>query len=161
MTRRYVATCWVDALRLAQLDSTALENIKHTSGLELRYRTDWWALWSDNRLTTAIGLPEDFRPNGLSADAASLIDEVWLGGAIAPQCGWALLAKIDRILTCERVYFFKEREVSLCQENLTLQFADNEQGILSRCCARIGSRYQCDLIAIATDDVSSFDNISS
>ena len=151
MTRRYVATCWVDALRLAQLDSTALENIKHSSGLELRYRTDWWAIWSDNCLTTAIGLPEDFRPEGLSADAIALIDEVWIGGASTPQCGWPLLARVEQILTCERVYFLEEKEFALCQENLTLRFIDNQEGALSRCYARIGSCYRCDLITITTD----------
>lgn len=151
MTRRYVATCWADALRLAQLDSTALEDIKHSQDVELRHRTDWWALWSDNRLTTAIGLPEALHPNGLSADAISLIEEVWIGGDFTPQCGWALLARVDRILDCERVYFFEERDFVLCQENLTLRFVDHEVGRLLRCSAKIDNCYQCDLIAPAAD----------
>ena len=143
--------CWVDALRLARIDGTAPEDIKHSQDLELRYRTEWWALWSDDLLTTAIGLPEALRPDGLSVDAVSLIDDVWMGGDFTPQCGWALLARVDQILTCERVYFVEEREFVLCQENLTLRFIDNEVGRLFRCCARIESCYQCDLIAPAAD----------
>lgn len=151
ITRRYVATCWADALRLARLDGTAPEDIRHSQDLDLRYRTDWWALWSDHHLTTAIGLPEGLCPDGLSADAISLIDDVWIGGVSIPQCGWPLLAKVERILTCERVYFLEEKEFALCQENLTLRFVDNQEGMLSRCYARIGSCYRCDLIEITTD----------
>lgn len=143
--------CWVDALRLARLDGTVPENIQISQNLELYYRTEWWALWSDNRLTTAIALPEDLRSHRLSADAVSLIDELWVGGAISPQCGWALLAEVDQILDCERVYFLEERDFVLCQENLTLRFVNNEEGMLSRCYARVGSCYQCDLIAPAAD----------
>ncbi|MEO1387899.1 MAG: hypothetical protein AAFV85_11065 [Cyanobacteria bacterium J06634_6] len=127
------------------------ENIKISQNLELYYRTEWWALWSDNCLTTAIGLPEDLHSRGLSADAVSLIDELWVGGAVSPQCGWALLAKVDRILDCKRVYFLEGRDFVLCQENLTLRFVGNEEGMLFRCYVITGSCYQCDLIAPTAD----------
>lgn len=74
ITRRYVAACWADALRLAQLDGAALHDIRCQQNVDLIHRTDWWAWWSDERLTTAIGLSEDLQPKGLSADAIALID---------------------------------------------------------------------------------------
>ena len=97
-------------------------------------------------MTTAIGLPEELRPEGLSAGAVSLIDGLWSCGAFTPQCGWALLAKVDQVLSCKQVYFWEERDFVLCQENLTLRFVDMSEGKLFRCCARVEGCYQCDLI---------------
>lgn len=76
ITRRYVAVCWTEAVRLANLDGTPLGSIRCHHNLELLHRTEWWAWWSDKRLTTAIGLPELLCPERLSADAIALIDEV-------------------------------------------------------------------------------------
>ncbi|MEL6780365.1 MAG: hypothetical protein AAFO06_24315 [Cyanobacteria bacterium J06597_16] len=94
MTGRYVAVDWAEALRLAQLDGTAVGDIRCQQDIELLHRTDWWAWWSDERLTTAIGLPESLRPAHLSADATALFFEVWMSGLIAPECGWAVLVHI-------------------------------------------------------------------
>ncbi|MEL7358240.1 MAG: hypothetical protein AAFN40_16955 [Cyanobacteria bacterium J06560_6] len=151
MTGRYVAVDWAEAVRLAQLDGTAVGDIKCQQDIELLHRTDWWAIWSDGRLTTAIGLPEDLCPEGLSVDAIALIDEVWMGGAIAPQCGWALLAKVERIVACERVGVSCGEETSASQEKLTLQFNDNQEGTLYRCYVRKSNDYECDIVTALSD----------
>jgi hypothetical protein len=77
LTRWYAAVTWSEALRLAALDNTPIAVIRQSSNAELVHRTEWWAWWSDERLTTAIGLPESLCPESLSPDAVSLISEVW------------------------------------------------------------------------------------
>lgn len=62
-TKYYVAVQWTDTVRLAQLDGTLPEEIRHTGSVELLHRTEWWAWWSDQQLTTAIGLPEELQPD--------------------------------------------------------------------------------------------------
>jgi len=147
ITRCYVAVCWTEAVRLANLDGTPSGSIRCHQNLELLHRTEWWAWWSDERLTTAIGLPETLCPEGLSVDAIALMDEVWLGGVISPECGWALLAKIQSIVTCEKVCFADGGEFSRCQKKLTLRFFDGKESVLYLCCVEDDGLYQCDIVA--------------
>lgn len=147
MTGRYVAVDWAEAIRLAQLDGTAVGDIRCQQDIELLHRTDWWAIWSDGRLTTAIGLPEDLCPEGLSGDAIALIDEVWIGGAIAPQCGWALLGSVEKILACEQVCTLDCKGNMVYQGTLAVRFADGKEGMLYRRYVRGSSGYQCDISA--------------
>ncbi|MEO1396225.1 MAG: hypothetical protein AAFV90_25285 [Cyanobacteria bacterium J06634_5] len=134
-------------MRLANLDGTPLGSIKRHQNLELLHRTEWWAWWSDEHLTTAIGLPEALCPEGLSVDAIALMDQVWLGGIILPQCGWALLAKIENVVTRERVCLSSNQELSRCQEKLTLRFLDGAERVLYRCCVEDEGICQCDIVA--------------
>jgi hypothetical protein len=146
VTRRYVAVCWTEAIRLANLDGTSLNSIRCHHNIGLLHCTEWWAWWSDERLTTAIGLPRELCPEILSADAIALIDEVWIGGVIAPQCSWALLAKVDRILTRERDHLFRDGEISRCQEKLTVRFLDEKARTLYLCYTHNQGLYQCDVL---------------
>lgn len=100
LTRQYAAISWAEAVRLAQLDLTELGKIRHTPDVELVHRTDWWAWWSDQKLTPAIGLPEELRPQGLSSDAEDLITDVWASGGV-PECGWAILAGVQQVIRVE------------------------------------------------------------
>lgn len=102
ITKRYVAICWPEAIRLASLDGTPLDDIRCDRNMQLIHRTDWWAWWSDERLTTAIALPELIRPQALSTDAVGLIFDVWSGTLARPQCGWAALARVKRIISRRR-----------------------------------------------------------
>lgn len=97
LTRQYAAVSWAEAVRLAKLDQTDLRKIHHTPDVDLIHRTDWWAWWSDQRLTPAIGLPEELRPQGLSPDAEDLITDVWASGLV-PSCGWVMLAEVQRVI---------------------------------------------------------------
>ena len=97
-TRRYVALTWADALRLAGLDGTPVEDILYASDVGLIHRTEWWAWWSDLKMTTTIGLPQAPQPQGLAPDAAQLMSEVWESDVIEPECGWPLLAEVRQIL---------------------------------------------------------------
>jgi hypothetical protein len=146
VTRRYVAVCWTEAMRLANLDGTSLNSIRCHDNIALLHRTEWWAWWSDERLTTAIGLPPELCPEMLSVDAIALIDNVWLGGAIAPQCGWALLAKVDRILSRERHSCFTGRKIFGCQEKLTVRFSDKKARTLYLCYTHNQGLCQCDIL---------------
>ena len=150
ITRRYVAACWADALRLAQLDGAALQDIRCQQNVDLIHRTDWWAWWSDEQLTTAIGLSEDLQPKGLSADAISLMDQVWMGRAIAPQCGWALLASVKQIVSCARIQLVRERDAFRCHDKLTLRFTDGEERVLHRYETLSKGVYQCDIATEST-----------
>ena len=148
ITRRYVAAYLADAERLAQLDGTTLNEIRLDNSVDLIHRTAWWAWWSDELLTTAIGLREDLWPERLSADAVALIDDVWMGELVAPQCGWALLARVEQIVACERVHLSNEIESSGCQEELTLRLTDNTQGTYYRCYSRGNNgSYRCDIVS--------------
>jgi len=133
-TRRYVAVSWAEARRLAQLDGTPFDEIRHVADVELIHRTDWWAWWSDERLTTAIGVPEDLRPSGLSADAEELITDAWASDSASPQCGWAVLVQIQRIVNQEliSVSLQVERNRLITWERLTITFQDGQQSVLYR-----------------------------
>jgi hypothetical protein len=100
------------------------------------HRTDWWAWWSDERLTTAVGLPDDLRPETLSSDAAALIFEVWIGNLIAPQCGWALLANVKYVSDSQpiSVSYLSSDATASSWERLILTFTNENSGVLYRHC---------------------------
>ena len=149
MTKRYVAVCWTEVVRLASLDGTSLKDVRCASNVALLHRTDWWAWWSDERLTTAIGLPDDLWPEQLSPDAAALIFEVWSGGIIAPQCGWAVLANVKSIAGREIIYTNSMGNNVLISrwEKLTLLFEPNEPGLLYCHSYYDGKDYKCDIVS--------------
>jgi hypothetical protein len=147
MTRHYVAIDQAEAFRLAKLDGTLLSDIRCYENVELLHRTHWWAWWSDERLTTAIFLPDNLRPQELSAAAAALIFEVWASTVIVPQCGWAGLAKVKRVLSCEIVCTDKGGNGAVLSrwEKLTVLFERNVHGFLYRHYYRDELGYQCDI----------------
>ncbi|NEQ42049.1 MAG: hypothetical protein F6K00_00220 [Leptolyngbya sp. SIOISBB] len=129
LTRCYAAVTWLEALRLAALDQTPITSIRQASNVELVHRTEWWAWWSDERLTTAIGLPESLCPESLSPDAVSLISEVWESDSPAPECGWRTLAQVQQILREERVSSFQrsyDLEGIERVTKLTVEFCNRE-----------------------------------
>lgn len=133
LTRRYVAMSWDEAARLARLDRTPLAEVRYAAAAELLHRTEWWAWWSDGLLTTAIGLPESCNPQHLSADAVELITDAWASDSPQPQCGWNLLAQVQRILNCEVLSIAVSGDLQLAmRERLSIEFADAQQGVLYR-----------------------------
>lgn len=148
LTRWYAAVTWSEALRLAALDNTPIAVIRQAPNAELVHRTEWWAWWSDERLTTAIGLPESLCLESLSADAVSLISEVWESDSPAPQCGWSTLAAVQRILLAERIPTGLSsgslRSVASITR-LTVAFRNQEQGILYRYSQPIEEGYLCEV----------------
>ncbi|NEQ47467.1 MAG: hypothetical protein F6K00_29570 [Leptolyngbya sp. SIOISBB] len=135
LTRCYTAVTWLEALRLAALDQTPIASIRQAPSAELVHRTEWWAWWSDERLTTAIGLPESLCPEALSPDAVSLISEVWESESPAPQCGWRTLASIQRIVQAENISTNQSvRTLSSLGQvtKLTVIFPNQEVGCLYR-----------------------------
>jgi hypothetical protein len=104
-TRRYVVVSWPEAIRLARLDGTPPDDIRQSPDVTLLHRTEWWVWWSDERLTTALGLPEELQPRGLSDDAEELISDAWMCDTIVPKDGWRLLAQVKCILSSERSSF--------------------------------------------------------
>jgi len=148
-TRRGVAVTWAAAIRLARIDGTPPDAIRSTFNVELIHRTDWWAWWSDEQLTTAIGLPEELRPVGLSAVAEELITDVWAGDAPAPQCGWATLAQVQRIVDVEpltmSVQVVGDRLITNEWEALTVEFRDGQQRVLYQSWSRYEEGYRLDI----------------
>jgi hypothetical protein len=132
LTRRYVAVTGAEAIRLAGLDGTPWSEIGHAEDVQLLHREEWWAWWSDERLTTAIGLPESLCPQCLSPDAIALISEVWESNAMTPHCGWATLARVEQVLSRER----RPRPEAtdgydwITLEQLTVRFTDSSEGVL-------------------------------
>ena len=132
LTRRYVAVTWFEAIRLAALDQTPWSDIQQAEEAHLMHREEWWAWWSDEQLTTAIGLPESLCPQSLSPDAIGLISEVFESYAGAPHCGWATLTRVEQVLTRER----QPRPENtgnydwITLEHLTVRFTDGSEGIL-------------------------------
>jgi hypothetical protein len=131
LTRRYVVMNWDEATRLASLDQTPLEAIRYAATAELLHRTEWWAWWSDELLTTAIGLPESVTSQALSADAVELISDIWASDSPQPECGWAMLAQVQRILNREVLSISMLNDVQpAMRERLTVEFAESQPGAL-------------------------------
>lgn len=147
MTKRYVAVSWSEAVRLATLDGTPLSNIRCTYDVELIHRTDWWAWWEDEHLTTALVLPEDLRPEYLSADSAALIFDVWAGGLSKPQCGWSTLAKVKSVVDREIIQTadMTSDNAASSWEKLTLLFDCERRGFLYRHRYQEGADYRCNV----------------
>ena len=146
LTRRYVAVSWDEAVRLARLDQTPIEDIRYSAEAELIHRTEWWAWWSDRLLTTAIGLPESLSPQGLFPDAVELITDVWESNSLAPQCGWTLLAQVQRIFNIELVVPSSQgSDRSQTWERLTVELGNGQQRILYRVWMRADEGYSCQI----------------
>ena len=146
-TRRYVALTWVDALRLAGLDGTPAEDILYASDVELIHRTEWWAWWSDLKMTTAIGLPQAPQPQGLASDAAQLMSEVWESDVIEPECGWPLLAEVRQILNRTVIWRGEQRGQYQPEtwERLRAVLEADREAILYRVGQGYEDGYYCDV----------------
>ncbi|MEO0537706.1 MAG: hypothetical protein AAF215_28070 [Cyanobacteria bacterium P01_A01_bin.123] len=131
LTSRYAAVSWAEAVRLAKLDLTELGKIHYTPDVELIHRTDWWAWWSDQRLTPAIGLPEELRPQGLSVDAEDLITDVWASGLV-PTCGWTMLAKVQQVIEVTKLNWSGSDQYSSSCERLKVEFRNGSRAVLYR-----------------------------
>ncbi|NET34891.1 MAG: hypothetical protein F6K19_23185 [Cyanothece sp. SIO1E1] len=147
LTRQYAAVTWPAAVRLARLDSTPIDEIRYSAAAMLIHRTDWWAWWSDHQLTTAIGIPEELQPQGLSSDAEALISDVLFSDLPAPQCGWLMLAQVRRILSCEMLSMSLARGSTqpATWEQLTVELEASQPGILYRCWVRYEEGYSCEI----------------
>ncbi|NEZ64669.1 hypothetical protein D0962_18060 [Leptolyngbyaceae cyanobacterium CCMR0082] len=145
-TRHYVAITWADALRLAGLDGTPVENIIRVSDVELIHRTEWWAWWSDLKITTAFGLPQDLQLQGLSPDAAHLISEAWESDVLEPECGWPLLAEIRQILNRAEIWRGEQRGQYQPEtwERLRVVLEADREAILYRVDHGYEDGYYCD-----------------
>lgn len=138
---------WADALRLAGLDGTPAEDILYVSDVELIHRTEWWAWWSDLKITIAIGLPQDSQPQGLAPDAAQLISEVWESDVIEPECGWPLLAEVSHILNQTVIWRGEQRGRYQPEtwERLRVE-CQNREVILYRVSQGYEEGYYCDMM---------------
>ena len=128
LTRRYVAVSWVKALQLSLIDHTPISQICDEPEVDLIHRTEWWAWWSDERLTTAIGLPEGLNPSGLSPVAEALISIVWESDSPRSRCGWQTLARVQLILARETWYRVQPTGYSFpgAWETLIVQYTSGE-----------------------------------
>ncbi|MFQ4138155.1 hypothetical protein PGN35_017735 [Nodosilinea sp. PGN35] len=151
LTRRYVAVTWTEAIRLAELDKTPWSEIRQAEEVQLLHREEWWAWWSDEQLTTAIGLPESLCPQSLSLDAIGLISEVWEGYAGVPSCGWATLARVEQVLGRERQPRPENTDgydwVTL--ERLNVRFTDGSEGTFQCLYKGYGEGFECQIERIA------------
>lgn len=147
LTRRYVAVSWDEAVRLARLDQTPIEDIRYSAEAELIHRTEWWAWWSDGLLTSAIGLPESLNPQGLFPDAVELISSVWASNSPQPECGWSLLAQVRRILASERISVEMDYTTgnSPRWERLSIELCDGQHSTLYRLYVGDVDGYLCEI----------------
>jgi hypothetical protein len=146
-TRRYVAVSWAEAVQLAQLDGTPLAAIRGAETVALIHRTEWWAWWSDQQLTIAIGVPESLQTQGLSTDAVQLITDVWGSDSPSPRCGWLMLAQVQRVLLCEAIAVGMARGNFRPEtwERLTVEFCDGQLGVLYRFWLGYEEGYLCQI----------------
>jgi hypothetical protein len=154
LTRRYVAVTWAEAIRLAALDGTPWSEIQQAEEAYLLHREEWWAWWSDERLTTAIGLPESLCPETLSPDAVSLISEVWESFSPAPQCGWGTLARIKEVLRRANGSPLQGTvpERRAVTELLIVRFTDDSEGVLQCWRRAVGEGYECHIELLQSGD---------
>ena len=151
LTRRYVAVTWAEAIRLAALDRTPWSEIQQAEDVFLLHREEWWAWWSDERVTTAISLPESLCLQGLSPDAVDLISEVFESYGGAPACGWATLAQVDQVLSRERQP--RPENIGgydwLTLERLIVRLTDGSEGILQCWYKGFAEGFECQIERIA------------
>ena len=147
LTRRYVAVSWVKALQLSLIDHTPISQIRDQLEVDLIHRTEWWARWSDERLTTAIGLPEGLNPSELSPDAEALISTVWESESPGPRCGWRTLAQVQRIVARETLHKARTTECYRpgTWEVLIVQFTHGEAGMLFQFWLGLEEGYRCEI----------------
>ena len=131
---------------MARIDGTPLDDVLEFPNARLLHRTEWWAYWSDGPLTTAIGLPEAWEVRILSVAAESLIWQVWMSKSRSPQCGWATLADVQDIVSCEL------EQISLQQpyypitiQKLVVEFRNGQQGTLYQRIQRYSDGYTCEI----------------
>jgi hypothetical protein len=151
LTRRYVAVTWAEAIRLAALDGTPWPEIQEAEEAYLLHREEWWAWWSDGRLTTAISLPSSLCPQCLSLDAVGLISEVWESHAGTPACGWATLAWVEQVL--HREWQTRPDNTGsydwITLERLTVRFTDGSEGVLQCWYKGYSEGFECQIERIA------------
>jgi hypothetical protein len=150
-TKRYVAVAWSEAVRLARLDQTPLDEIQYSPDVTLIHRTEWWAWWSDQRITTAIGLPDSLQPQGLSPGAVSLIEAVFESSTINPTCGWATLAEVRRVLEIQTIEVQElggivQRKV---WRRLVVEFGGDRSGVLYQSLIQYEYGYLCDFVLLS------------
>jgi len=147
LTRRYVAVTWAEAIRLAQVDGTPWSEIRQADEGYLLHREEWWAWWSDGRLTTAISLPSSLCPQSLAPDAVALISEVVESYGGAPACGWETLARVEQVLRRE---WLPAPESTggydwITLEQLTVRFTDGSEGVLECCYRGYTEGFECNI----------------
>ncbi len=136
-----------EAIRLAALDGTPWVEIQQAEAAHLLHREEWWAWWSDERLTTAMSLPESLCPQCLSPDAVGLISEVWESDTMAPHCGWATLARVEQVLSRERQPLPENTDGYdwIILEQLTVRFTDGTEGMLECSYKGYGEGFECQI----------------
>ncbi len=127
LTDKFAAISLHAANRLAQIFNISSNRVQITKDVKLLHRTDFWAWWSDNKLTTSVGLPEDYEPKNLSPCAEKLIHKVCLSASGRPSCGWAKLSKIQAIVSTECISVGGGKE-SL--DKLIVEYADGQRETL-------------------------------
>lgn len=88
---------WDAAWHLSARASPALSI---TDDVSLVHATATWAYWSDGAITPSRGLAVE-RPQGLSADAVTLVTVARESKSARPTCGWEALASVARIVSRE------------------------------------------------------------
>ena len=127
LTDEFAAISLHTANRLAQIFNISSNRVQITKDIKLLHRTDFWAWWSDDKLTTSVGFPEDYKPKGLSPCAEKLIHKVCLSATGRPSCGWAKLARAQQIVSTERIAIGSRKETL---DRLVIEYADGQQEVL-------------------------------
>lgn len=140
LTDKFVTVSSSSASKLANIFDIPQAQICVDRGVELLHCTDLWAWWSDDKLTTTIGLPDELRPSCLSKDAVMLIDRVCYSTKVRPSCGWSKLAKIEKILE-EECIARGLLEVPEKLKKLTVEYIGGKREILySFACTDVGDK---------------------
>lgn len=127
LTDEFAAISLHAANRLAQIFNISSDLVQVTKNVQLLHRADFWAWWSDDKLTTSVGLPKDYEPKSLSPCAEKLIHKICLSATSRPICGWAKLARVKQIVSTERIAVGSRKETL---DKLVIEYADGQQEVL-------------------------------
>ena len=127
LTDEFAAISLHAANRLAQIFNISFNRVQITKDVKLLHRGDFWAWWSDDKLTTSVGLPKGYEPKNLSPCAEKLIHKVCLSATSRPICGWAKLAGVKQIVSTERIAIGSRKETL---DRLVIEYADGQQEVL-------------------------------
>jgi hypothetical protein len=148
----YVATDAATAAHLRDLVAGKLgkATIHGPDDVEPLHRNDpgGWVLWSDGKMTTAIGLHDATRPRSLTQAAEQLITLARGSDSREPEVGWAALTEVQRVVERTVVEqggpngYYQPRTV----ERIVVEMRDGSTQIWLQTTVGYFEGYQCEIV---------------
>lgn len=148
----YVATDDAAAARLRDLvaGKQGKATIYGPEDVEPLHRCDrgGWVWWSDAKMTTATGLPDEVRPRSLSPASEQLITRARGSDSGEPEVGWTALVQVQSIVEQTVVEHGAPRGYYMPRtvERLVVEMRDGTRATWIQTTAGYFEGYQCEIV---------------